>query len=130
MLTTTNLTATLAATPESQALHSLSTQPTMDTELGTSQQNFAAAAPAEATERAGVSEDGGRAAWATIFGCWIIQFCTVGYSNAFGVYEDFYTRDFLLDNTPSEISWIGSFQLFMQYAPGILVGKILDAGYL
>jgi len=27
-------------------------------------------------------------------------------------------------------SWIGSFQLFMQYAPGILVGRAFDAGYL
>lgn len=27
-------------------------------------------------------------------------------------------------------SWIGSFQLFMQYAPGIFVGRAFDAGYL
>lgn len=28
------------------------------------------------------------------------------------------------------VSWIGSFQLFMQYAPGILVGRAFDSGYL
>ncbi|KAL0581669.1 hypothetical protein V5O48_000371 [Marasmius crinis-equi] len=73
--------------------------------------------------------DGGRIAWMTIAGCWLVQFCTIGYSNAFGVYQDFYTREFLSNTSPSDISWIGSFQLFMQYAPGILVGHAFDAGY-
>jgi hypothetical protein len=68
--------------------------------------------------------------------------------NAFGVYQDYYTRYSLSSRTPSDIrylnifmlffrtlilcgsSWIGSFQLCMQYAPGILVGRAFDAGYL
>ncbi|KAG7095539.1 hypothetical protein E1B28_006277 [Marasmius oreades] len=45
------------------------------------------------------------------------------------VMQDFYTRDFLSNKSPSDISWIGSFQLFMQYAPGIFVGRAFDAGY-
>ncbi|KAJ7026804.1 major facilitator superfamily domain-containing protein [Mycena alexandri] len=49
--------------------------------------------------------------------------------NAFGVYQDYYTRYSLSNKTPSDISWIGSFQLCMQYAPGILVGRAFDAGY-
>jgi MCP family monocarboxylic acid transporter-like MFS transporter 10 len=28
------------------------------------------------------------------------------------------------------LSWIGSFQLFLLYAPGVFVGKAFDAGYL
>jgi hypothetical protein len=28
------------------------------------------------------------------------------------------------------ISWIGSFQLFMQYVPGVVVGRAFDTGYL
>ena len=70
------------------------------------------------------------------------------YVSAFGVYQDYYTREFLSHETPSNIrcvdltafnfvlshdffcSWIGSFQLFMQYAPGIFVGRAFDAGYL
>ena len=27
-------------------------------------------------------------------------------------------------------SWLGSFQLFMMYAPGVIVGRAFDAGYL
>ncbi|KAG6827772.1 hypothetical protein H0H92_010532 [Tricholoma furcatifolium] len=72
--------------------------------------------------------DEGRDAWLTIAGT---------YLSAFGVYQDYYTRQFLKDRSPSDIRrvnylmhWIGSFQLFMQYAPGFLVGRAFDAGYL
>ena len=67
------------------------------------------------------------------------------YVSAFGVYQDYYTRSFLNTESPSNIryrllsklrrlfnflfSWIGSFQLFMQYAPGMLVGRAFDLGY-
>ncbi|KAI0686578.1 major facilitator superfamily domain-containing protein [Earliella scabrosa] len=73
--------------------------------------------------------DGGRAAWLTVAGSWMIQFCSFGYLNAFGVYQDFYVRDFLSHDSPSNISWIGSLQLFLMYAPGVLVGHAFDAGY-
>ncbi|TFK71120.1 MFS general substrate transporter [Pluteus cervinus] len=73
--------------------------------------------------------DTGYNAWMTIVGTFLIQFCTYGYVSAFGVYQDFYTRGFLSGETPSNISWIGSFQLFMSYAPGVLVGRAFDAGY-
>ncbi|RPD55506.1 MFS general substrate transporter [Lentinus tigrinus ALCF2SS1-7] len=73
--------------------------------------------------------DGGRPAWLTIAGAWMVQFCTFGYLNAFGVYQDFYTRQFLSHESPSDISWIGSVQLFLMYAPGVLVGHTFDAGY-
>ncbi|KAJ7722850.1 major facilitator superfamily domain-containing protein [Mycena metata] len=74
-------------------------------------------------------DDGCRTAWLTILGTFFIQFCTLGSINAFGVYQDYYTRYSLSNKTPSDISWIGSFQLCMQYAPGILVGRAFDAGY-
>jgi len=92
--------------------------------------------------------DGGREAWFTIAGAWMVTFCTFGYVNAFGVYQDYYTREFLAERSASDIrycslipfhmadvmsrvpnSWIGSFQLFMLYAPGIFVGRAFDAGY-
>ncbi|KAF8809445.1 MFS general substrate transporter [Phlegmacium glaucopus] len=82
-----------------------------------------------AVQQSSLIYDSGKAAWLTVAGTWMIQFCTYGYSSAFGVYQDYYTREFLGQETPSNISWIGSFQLFMQYAPGILVGRAFDAGY-
>ncbi|KAJ7800464.1 major facilitator superfamily domain-containing protein [Mycena olivaceomarginata] len=92
-------------------------------------------------------DEGCPVAWLTILGTFFIQFCTLGNINAFGVYQDYYTRYSLSNRTPSDIrylnifmlffrtlilcgsSWIGSFQLCMQYAPGILVGRAFDAGY-
>ncbi|KAJ8482785.1 hypothetical protein ONZ45_g14819 [Pleurotus djamor] len=73
--------------------------------------------------------DGGREAWSTIVGGFLVQFCAFGYINAFGVYQDHYTREFLSNRTASDISWIGSFQLFVMYALGAIVGHAFDAGY-
>ncbi|KAL1939552.1 hypothetical protein VTO73DRAFT_9863 [Trametes versicolor] len=97
--------------------------------------------------------DGGWTAWLTVAGAWMVQFSTFGYLNAFGVYEDYYTRTFLPHVSPSNIrcapplfsglpasltsskpqttprSWIGSVQLFLMYAPAVLVGSAFDAGY-
>ncbi|PPQ75732.1 LOW QUALITY PROTEIN: hypothetical protein CVT26_000972 [Gymnopilus dilepis] len=68
---------------------------------------------------------------------WMVQFCTYGYVSAFGIYQDYYTRIFLSQESPSNIrqvdediyAWIGSFQLFMQYIPGFVIGRAFDAGY-
>ncbi|KAJ7075643.1 major facilitator superfamily domain-containing protein [Mycena belliarum] len=73
--------------------------------------------------------EGGRTAWLTMAGAWMVQFCTFGYINAFGVYQDFYTREFLINKTAADISWIGSFQLAVQYAMGVIVSRAVDAGY-
>ncbi|KDQ54083.1 hypothetical protein JAAARDRAFT_38694 [Jaapia argillacea MUCL 33604] len=85
----------------------------------------------ETTPHSAVNDppDGGWRAWLTIAGAWMIQFSTFGHVSAFGVYQAFYTRDFLSYKSASEISWIGSVQLFLLYAPGVLVGRAFDAGY-
>ncbi|EIW53756.1 MFS general substrate transporter [Trametes versicolor FP-101664 SS1] len=73
--------------------------------------------------------DGGLTAWLTVAGAWMVQFSTFGYLNAFGVYQDYYTRTFLSHVSPSNISWIGSVQLFLMYAPAVFVGSAFDSGY-
>ncbi|GLB40213.1 putative MFS general substrate transporter [Lyophyllum shimeji] len=73
--------------------------------------------------------DGGLRAWSTVIGAWFMMFAMFGYINSFGVYQDFYTRDFLSESTPSRISWIGSLQFFMPFAFGIVSGKLFDAGH-
>jgi hypothetical protein len=90
--------------------------------------------------------DRGFAAWATLTGgsviivfthvvhfvdpfCvrFFVSACTFGYANSFGVYQDLYTRAGA--STPSNISWIGSTQLFFTFAMGLPAGKLLDLGY-
>ncbi|KZV89502.1 MFS general substrate transporter [Exidia glandulosa HHB12029] len=73
--------------------------------------------------------DGGWQAWATVAGAWFILFATFGAATAFGVFEDFYVRVYLSDYTSSQISWIGSMQLFLLFSLGLVAGKLFDEGY-
>ncbi|KAG8745514.1 hypothetical protein FRC10_007861 [Ceratobasidium sp. 414] len=73
--------------------------------------------------------DGGVTAWATVVGAWLVLFCTFGYANAFGVYEDYYTRVYMTNKSSSDIAWIGSTQLCLQFIMGLVSGKLFDAGY-
>ncbi|EXJ83522.1 hypothetical protein A1O1_07145 [Capronia coronata CBS 617.96] len=79
-------------------------------------------APASAPE---YPEGGGRA-WLVVLGCFCVMFYTFGYLNAFGVYETYYLRETLHEYTPSTISWIGSLQVFFQFAAGIIAGPLTD----
>ncbi|GJJ08891.1 hypothetical protein Clacol_003111 [Clathrus columnatus] len=75
--------------------------------------------------------EGGTKAWASVVGS--VSFCMVFVSQgaiyAFGVYQDFYTRIFLSEHSPSQIAWIGSLQLFLIFFLGLFVGKMFDEGY-
>ncbi|KAI0072189.1 MFS general substrate transporter [Panus rudis PR-1116 ss-1] len=72
-------------------------------------------------------EEGGVKAWMTIVGGWLAIFASFGYANAFGVYQDLYTRENAA--SASRISWIGSTQLFFLIATGLPAGKLFDLGY-
>lgn len=58
----------------------------------------------------------------------MISFCTFGYASSFGVYQDYYVL--AGTSTSSNISWIGSLQLFMLFFVGFPAGRLFDAGYL
>ncbi|KAK7044750.1 MFS general substrate transporter [Favolaschia claudopus] len=73
--------------------------------------------------------DGGLTAWMTIAGAWLVLFSTFGYLYSFGVYETFYALEYLANHSTSSIAWIGSFQLMMPFALGIVSGKLLDDGH-
>ncbi|OAX31165.1 MFS general substrate transporter [Rhizopogon vinicolor AM-OR11-026] len=73
--------------------------------------------------------EGGLAAWATVFGSFLVQVCTLGYSLSFGVYQDFYTQHYLINETPSAISWIGSLSAFLMLSVGVISGSLYDGGY-
>lgn len=73
--------------------------------------------------------DGGWVAWLNVLGSVLICFMTVGATQSFGVFQDFYTRSFLTERTPSEISWIGSTQIFLMFLLSPISGKLFDEGY-
>ncbi|EAU86708.2 hypothetical protein CC1G_06469 [Coprinopsis cinerea okayama7 len=73
--------------------------------------------------------EGGVRGWLTVIGGALVAFCTFGVVQSFGVYQDFYTRTWLNEKTPSEVSWIGSVQVFLVFAIGLPAGRLLDLGY-
>ncbi|KAJ7610717.1 MFS general substrate transporter [Mycena polygramma] len=73
--------------------------------------------------------EGGFRAWATVLGAFLVQFCGFGYTTSFGVYQDFYTRDYLSQSSSSAISWIGSINTFIVISGGVIAGRLYDRGY-
>lgn len=52
---------------------------------------------------------------------------TWGVVNSFGLFQTHYTT--ALGRAPSNISWIGSVQIFLLFFIGALTGRLTDAGY-
>ncbi|KAF2226009.1 MFS transporter, MCP family, solute carrier family 16, member 10 [Elsinoe ampelina] len=78
--------------------------------------------------------DEGTRAWLVVLGAMIINGCSFGYASSFGVYQSFlslgspaYGHPALLgDRTTSEISWLGSIQLFFMFSGGLIAGALFD----
>ncbi|KAF9458155.1 major facilitator superfamily domain-containing protein [Collybia nuda] len=52
-----------------------------------------------------------------------------GYLIAWGTFQAFYEGSLLKGNSSSAIAWIGSIQYALDYTPGLLAGRLLDAGH-
>ncbi|KAJ7910759.1 major facilitator superfamily domain-containing protein [Mycena leptocephala] len=70
--------------------------------------------------------EGGFQAWATVAGAYIfiVQFCGFGYTNSFGVYQEYLT-----ESSASAISWIGSINAFIIISGGLVAGRFYDRGH-
>ncbi|KAI9713343.1 MAG: hypothetical protein M1828_001436 [Chrysothrix sp. TS-e1954] len=82
-----------------------------------------------ATPQPATTQDGGLFAWLQVFGVFFCWFNSWGLTNAFGVFQTYYQDNLLHSSTPSQISWIGSFQSFLLIAVGVLSGPAYDAGF-
>ncbi|KAI9706209.1 MAG: hypothetical protein M1820_004970 [Bogoriella megaspora] len=69
-------------------------------------------------------------AWLRVLGCFIVFINTWGLASSFGVYQAFYQSDLLPSYSPSEISWIGTVQVFLLGFAGIFAGPLYDRGYV
>ena len=70
--------------------------------------------------------DGGLAAWLVVLGGFCVSFCSFGWLNSIGVFQDYYQRGPLSSYSSSTISWIPSLQIFFMMAMGPIVGSIYD----
>ncbi|EME85183.1 uncharacterized protein MYCFIDRAFT_46639 [Pseudocercospora fijiensis CIRAD86] len=56
----------------------------------------------------------------------LAYFCTVGFLNAYGVFQQYYTAHYLPTYSNFQISWIGSFSTFMLFGAAAPAGMIAD----
>ncbi|MCJ1281871.1 hypothetical protein MMC26_001194 [Xylographa opegraphella] len=75
----------------------------------------------------GPPPDGGLRAWTQLLVGFLINALTWGCAASFGVYQLYYTETLLLP--PSQISWIGSVQVFLIFFISTFSGRGADAGY-
>ncbi|KAA8646324.1 uncharacterized protein ATNIH1004_007751 [Aspergillus tanneri] len=69
-----------------------------------------------------------------LIGAFISLFCTLGFQNAFGVFQEFYHATILRDHSEFNIAWIGTLLTFIIFAfaapAGVLVDRPSSGGYI
>lgn len=85
--------------------------------------------PDKYAKYAGEAPDGGLKAWSVIVAAVLTTFCTFGYVNTWGIFQDYYERVLLPDQSPSAIAWIGSVQYTLIFLPGLVTGRLFDLGH-
>jgi hypothetical protein len=70
--------------------------------------------------------DGGLQAWLCVTGDFCILFCSFGWINCIGVFQDYYQTHQLRSYSPSTVSWISSLEAFFMFAGGPVIGKLYD----
>ncbi|OJJ76878.1 hypothetical protein ASPBRDRAFT_49895 [Aspergillus brasiliensis CBS 101740] len=65
-------------------------------------------------------------AWLTVMGAFFTFFCSVGFINAFGVFQDYYESHQLSSYSSFDISWIGSFSTFALFSGAPITGVLVD----
>ncbi|KAF2158984.1 hypothetical protein M409DRAFT_71332 [Zasmidium cellare ATCC 36951] len=70
--------------------------------------------------------DGGLQAWLVVAGSFCFVFCSFGWINCIGIFQDFYQQNYLSNYSPSDIAWIASLEIFVMLFGGIIVGRVVD----
>ncbi|KAG8529467.1 uncharacterized protein KY384_006104 [Bacidia gigantensis] len=74
----------------------------------------------------GPPPDGGRRAWTQAVMGHLVVFNVWGYINSFGVFQAYHVSN--LHRAPSDISWVGSVQIFLLFFIGTFSGRATDYG--
>lgn len=70
--------------------------------------------------------DGGKDAWLCLLGGFCCLFCSFGWLNCLGVFQNYYQMNQLREYSPSTIAWIASLEIFVMFLPGPIVGWVND----
>ncbi|KAF5017887.1 hypothetical protein F66182_10155 [Fusarium sp. NRRL 66182] len=85
-----------------------------------------AATPKDDESRENNFPDGGLQAWLVAAGAAAVFFCTLGYTNAFGIFQAYYMFSQMPERSADDIAWIGSVQAFLIFATGAVGGPLFD----
>ncbi|CAI7579165.1 unnamed protein product [Penicillium bialowiezense] len=66
-------------------------------------------------------------AWLVIFGAFTCAFCTVGFMNSFGIFQEYYAKNQLASNSTSTIAWLGAISILFLFGISVIAGAMLDA---
>ncbi|KAH7173153.1 uncharacterized protein B0J16DRAFT_389044 [Fusarium flagelliforme] len=69
----------------------------------------------------------GGVAWLVVLGAWCASFCSFGWINSVGAFQEYYQNELFPNYSPSTISWIPSLQIFFMMVMGPIVGKLYDS---
>jgi MFS family permease len=73
--------------------------------------------------------DGGTRAWLQVVGSFLVFSNLWGFTFAFGSFQSYYELTYFPDQSPSDISWIGTISTFLLIVVGVISGPIFDLGY-
>ncbi|KAL5414440.1 hypothetical protein PMIN04_009026 [Paraphaeosphaeria minitans] len=71
--------------------------------------------------------EGGKQAWLTVVGSFLVYYSSFGLLNSFGFFQDYYQNDYLRTISPSTIAFIGTLQLALMNLLSTVSGGICDA---
>ncbi|CZR57567.1 related to monocarboxylate transporter 2 [Phialocephala subalpina] len=70
--------------------------------------------------------DGGLEANLVVLGGWLCLFCSFGWINCIGVFQEYYEEHVLIGYSSSTVSWIPSMETFMMFFGGPFCGMVFD----
>ena len=113
--------------------HSASAAPTLTADVtdvdGDVEKAAAVDEPAKPAHAMPTFPEGSLRGWMAVAGAWLVIFCTFGYANSGGVFQDYYQLIGYPQESSSNITWVTSIQLFLQFSLGAVVGPLYDKGY-
>ncbi|PLN86157.1 MFS monocarboxylate transporter [Aspergillus taichungensis] len=74
--------------------------------------------------------DGGRDGWLSVLAGFCVFVNSWGLLSTYGAFQEYYQTTLMPDQSPSNISWVGSIQATMIVMVGVVTGPLVDAGYL
>ena len=77
-------------------------------------------------EKEEVRSEGGRKAWLTVAGSSLIYFATLGTTNSFGFFQNYYEHTFLQGVPASTISFVGTLQITLTNVLSAPAGALFD----